>query len=380
MNTQWFSIVAFIAAVLLGYAVITPSDDDATSIPAPVLAGYYIKDATIIETGTDGRTRMRVTAANVQQDTRDNAVQMQTVKADYITAADNNEATHWVITADRGRMPANSDIVTLAGGVVAQTVEAPQSVTFTTTELDIDTQQQQARTERSVAIDVGGHRITGEGLDADLPSERLQLSGQGELRLAANEAPSVTTANDSKISLPGIFDHEGLELRDGGIRLTKVRSKTQPLVQADEAIASNTDLDNNRFTLRGNVNFDLPDEGTVQADSAIVTVQNSRIVHATASGNTTNAQPVRFEHRRKTQDKETGKAALETARGHAQHIEYNVLTNLLNFTGDVWFSTGRFEWRGEEWQYNMTDGSGRTTRRSTTTVLPEQPASEGGKP
>jgi LPS export ABC transporter protein LptC len=386
MNTQWFSVVAFVAATLLGYAVISSRDDGTEPLPAPVIMGYYLKEATIVETGIDGAPRMRIAAADVQQDVRDNAVQLQTVKADYLTVATESQpSTHWMINAAQGRMPAKSDVVTLTGDVVAQTVDAEQAVVFTTAALDIDTKQETASTDQAVTIDVSGHRITGQGLSADLPSEQLSLSGNGELRMAANTpTPTIGSDSDSKISLPGIFDHEGLELRqDGSIRLIKVRSKTEPLVQADEATASNTELDNNRFTLRGNVVLDLPAQGKVQSDSAIVTLRENRIVHATAAGQTATegkAEPVRFEHRRQAKDKETGTVSIETARGYANQIEYDVLTNLVVFSGDVFFSTGRFEWRGEEWQYNLTDGSGRTTRRSTTTVLPEPPASEGDKP
>jgi lipopolysaccharide export system protein LptA len=288
------------------------------------------------------------------------------------------------MNAAHGRMPPNSDVVFLSGDVIARTVDAARSVTFITPSLNIDTKQQQARTDENVAIDVGGHRITGHGLAADLPRERLQLSGPGEVRLAANQSsPTISAGSDAKISLPGIFDHDELELRDGGIRLIKVRSKTEPLVQADEAVASNTDLDNNRFTLRGNVSLDLPQQGKVLADTAIVTVRDSRIVHAVASGQPKtqpNAEPVRFEHKRQTKNKDTNEPSVETARGRAQNIDYDVLTNLVVFTGDVWFSTGRFEWRGEEWQYNLADGSGRTTRRSTTTVLPRPDAASDNKP
>jgi LPS export ABC transporter protein LptC len=379
MKSHWFSIVAFMAALLLGYAVINPGQDDVTSIPAPVLGGYYVRDAVIIETSDDGAPRMRITAAHVQQDPRDNAVQLDTVHADYLAPADDDQAaTHWVITAAQGHMPPKSDVVTLSGNVVAKTVDAVQSVAFATPSLNIDTQQQLANTAAPVTIDVSGHRITGQGLSADLQREQLQLKGQGQLRLSADQPlAEIATSDDTKISLPGIFDHEGLELREGGIRLTKVRSKTEPFVQADEAVASSTDLDNNRFTLRGNVRLDLPQQGNLQADTAIVTVRDSRIVHAVASGKSAspNGEPVRFEHRRQTKEP-SGEVKVDTARGRATNIDYDVLTNLLVFTGDVWFSTGRFEWRGEEWQYNLTDGSGKTTRRSTTTVLPDQEASD----
>ena len=302
MNTQWFSVIAFVAAMLLGYAVIGQRDDDTISIPAPVIAGYYIKDATIIETGSNGAPRMRIAAVDVQQDARDNAVQLQTVKADYLTVATASEpSTHWTINAAQGHMPAKSDVVTLSGNVVAQTVDAARAIVFTTAALDIDTKQEKANTDQAVTIDVGGHRITGQGLSADLPSEELSLAGSGELRMAANTpTPAISSGSDSTISLPGIFDHEGLELRqDGSIRLIKVRSKTEPLVQADEATATNTELDNNRFTLRGNVILDLPAQGKVQSDSAIVTLRESRIVHATAAGQPATkgkAEPVRFEH------------------------------------------------------------------------------------
>ena len=91
MNTQWFSVIAFVAATLLGYAVISSRDDGTEPLPAPVIMGYYLKEATIVETGIDGGPRMRIAAADVQQDVRDNAVHLQTVKADYLTVATESE-------------------------------------------------------------------------------------------------------------------------------------------------------------------------------------------------------------------------------------------------------------------------------------------------
>ena len=365
MSGNTFNFLFLLAALLVGYGVYTSTmqREPNAVVAAPTVQGYYLKNAVISETTDSGAPLLRVAANNVQQNLTDNSVAMQTVKIDYLAKPTGDmPATHWEMTASEGELPAHSQSVTLTGDVVAHTIDAARPITLKTPALTIDTQKQTAHSTEPVTINVAGREVTGHGLNADLPHQRLQLGGSGELKVA--EAPS----QRDKISLPDIFEHEGLELRDGGIRLTKVNSKTEPLVQANEATASSTDLDNNRFTLRGDVRLDLPQQGSLRADTAVVTVRGGQIIHAIASGRP--SEPVQFEHERTVFDKQTNENKVENARGHADTIDYDVPNGMLTFKGDVWFSTGRFDWRGEDWQYNLIDGSGSTTHRSTTTVHP----------
>ncbi|MBC7982227.1 MAG: LPS export ABC transporter periplasmic protein LptC [Candidatus Obscuribacterales bacterium] len=376
MNSHTFSIVAFIAAVLLGYGFISQRNaDDSTELTvAPMLMGYYMKDAVVVETNLDGTPRLQFTAASVTQNPRDNAVSLETVQVDYLAAQRNSDAapTHWVLNAAQGYRATNSDIVSLNGSVVARTIatdseSSARAATFITEALDIDIEQQHARSDAPVDITLGNHKIAGAGLFVDLPRERLRLDRSGQLRLAAKptatEAPSPSAP---AISLPTIFEFDSLDFRDNVVRLINVRSKVEPFVQANEAVATDTDLTNNRFTLTGDVRFELPQRGTLQAHSTVVTVRDSRIVHALATG-----QPVSFEHQRQAKNLPNDKPA-DIARGRARSIDYDVPANTLAFKGDVWFSTGRFEWRGEEFQYNLIDGSGKTLSRSTTTIQPRE--------
>lgn len=372
MNAQTLGSVAFIAALLLGYGAMSRRDNDADAIAqaAPLFNGYYMKDAVIIETNKDGSPRVQFTAKSVAQNPRDNGVSLTAVRIDYLTAARNTDGraiaattpSHWILSAEQGYRATRSDIVTLSGNVVARTASDTDrgAAIFKTASLDFDTKQQLARTDEAVDITMGQHWIAGTGLAVDLPNERMRLASQGRLRLAANqpEAP----VDSTKLSLPTIFEFDSLDFRDNTLRLTNVRSKVEPFVRADEAVATDTDLTNNRFTLTGNVRFDLPNRGGLQAHSTVVTVRDSRIVHASATG-----QPVNFEHQRKPRANETG---TDMARGRARIIDYDVPANTLLFKGDVWFSTGRFEWRGDEFQYNLLDGSGNTRSRSTTTIQP----------
>lgn len=83
------------------------------------------------------------------------------------------------------------------------------------------------------------------------------------------------------------------------------------------------------WTLQGNVRIQAPPRGSLNADTAIVDVQDDHIVRATVTG-----KPARF-----TQQNAAGKLT----QGHADQIVYDVNQGTVQLSDDAWLSDGRTE-------------------------------------
>jgi lipopolysaccharide transport protein LptA len=82
-------------------------------------------------------------------------------------------------------------------------------------------------------------------------------------------------------------------------------------------------------------------EAALQADTARAAVVDGRIASARIEG-----KPAQFEQRAK---------ADRQMRGRAGVIEYDFAAGVIKLTGDVWFSNGKDEFRGDVVVYNVRD-------------------------
>ena len=360
MTSHWFSIVAFIAALLIGYAFVNRGGDNdfVDNVPVGRLEDYYLQNAEIVETDDSGKQRLRYLAAEATRNARDDAIQMKMVRIDYAIRGNDsrhdNSATRWVLTADTGVQLREQDPITLEGDVTARSTGA-RNVSLSTESLEVDVEKQTATSVGPVAIDIDGQTVAGRGLSVDLPRERFQLRNGGNLRLA-QLSPTAGTGRTT-LSVPNIFTYDRLDFDDNVLSLQNVRSEVPPFVTADRAVASGTDIENNQFSLRGHVRFDLPQEGKLSSDSAIVTIRNGRIVQAAVSGRS-NDEPVEFEH----STPGSADSGASVWRGHAQKVDYDVDANTLLLQGDVWlsrsFKNTPIEITCPIAKYNLLDGSG----------------------
>jgi LPS export ABC transporter protein LptC len=356
MNAQWFGIAA-LAALMIAYSVLTSSDDQLdVRQEQPEILGYYVRDAIITETAPNGAPRVRFAAAEVTQDLSDNSVSLSSVRADYLwpatdrakhngpTTIDNKKDTnHWVLNADRARLipksAQNAERIELRGNVEAHSVDDVHSAVLNTQSLDLDTEQQIARTSDSVQVDVDGHLATGRELLVDIAKNHVQLKAGGTLRVAASDRQPAT------LSLPEIFEWDDLNFKDNVFVLTKVRSKSEPFISANQARATGADLANNQWVLTGAVRLELPNRGLLTADTATVAVRNNRVAHVQLAG-----EPVNFEHRRSNE---------QTIYGRATALDYDVPAALLRIPGTAWFRLDTFEWKQEATEYNLATGEAR---------------------
>ena len=356
MNAQWFGVAA-LAALMIAYSVLTGSDDQLDiAQEQPEILGYYVRNAIITETSDSGAPRVRFAAADVTQNLSDNSISLSSVRADYLwpakdrekrsdaTAMGSDKATnHWVLNADRARLSPkssqNAERVELRGNVEAHSVGDVHNAVLKTQSLDLETEQQIAHTNDPVQVDVDGHLATGRELLVDIASNHVQLKAGGTLRVAASDRQPAT------LSLPEIFEWDDLNFKDNVFVLTKVRSKSEPFISANQARATGADLANNQWVLTGAVRLELPNRGLLTADTATVAVRNNRVDHVQLAG-----EPVNFQHRRNND---------QTIYGRANALDYDVSAALLRIPGTAWFRLDTFEWKQDATEYNLTTGEAR---------------------
>jgi len=106
-------------------------------------------------------------------------------------------------------------------------------------------------------------------------------------------------------------------------------------------------------------------EAQLQADTAQAAVVDGRIARARIEGT-----PAMFEQRAKTADRQM--------RGRAEVIEYDFADGIIKLTGEVWFSNGKDEFRGDVVIYDVRDErvqinpGGREPGRVRGTIRPRQ--------
>jgi lipopolysaccharide transport protein LptA len=128
-------------------------------------------------------------------------------------------------------------------------------------------------------------------------------------------------------------------------------------IRADLAEANGQDLGNSEWVLTGHVQVLMP-QGRLSADKATVQFINKRIASMNAQG-----APAEFEHGVDTAGQtgalgaagKTGHGAIESARGHAREIDYDMERDLLKLNGDSWLSDGCNEINSQSIVYDIAN-------------------------
>jgi LPS export ABC transporter protein LptC len=158
------------------------SEDTApvSSAATDLQPGYYLKNATLSETGDDGRLRLRVTAARADQQPLDGSVRLTDIQVQYHQQAGAQAGQVWFLDAAQGLLPEDRVLVQLQGNVhmTARSVARPLAAMIQTEKLDLDTQRDIATTHAPVVIELGGHSVYAHGMRAELTKDRLQLESQ----------------------------------------------------------------------------------------------------------------------------------------------------------------------------------------------------------
>ena len=173
MNWLWIVITAVLAAVAIGFGVLSnrnPVVDAVTDLPPQ--PAYYLKDAIVTETEPSGTPSLRLIAKRIEQQPEDNSIQLQTVRVDYLKVPDKR----WYLSADRGLVPPDSHVIQFLGNVELRPIDGPATTFLQTEELSVDTDRNVAYTTTSpVAIRFGAYSMNVRRFEADLETEKIRM-------------------------------------------------------------------------------------------------------------------------------------------------------------------------------------------------------------
>lgn len=173
MNWSWIWIAAVLAAVVIGFGVLTKRGPSSAgtqeTLPQPA---YYLKDAVITETTPEGAPKIRLIANRIEQQPDDDAIELANVRVDYLKVPDKQ----WFLSAQRGIVPADSHIIQFIGNVELKPANGPATTFLRTQELSIDSDRNLAYTTTSpVAIRFGSYAMEVKRFEADLNTERVRM-------------------------------------------------------------------------------------------------------------------------------------------------------------------------------------------------------------
>jgi len=180
MNYLPSRLFLIMAPIAVGLAVwgtfkITEGQRGATQVatvarPEP---GYAARNASIVETGADGKPMYTLQAATIQQDPGDNVINLSQVRMSFRDAY----GGAWNATADQGRARPDSSHIDLKGHVdiTGNFAGVSQPAHFLTDTLDIDTRADVIHTAAPVVLDWNGNIVHARGLSASLKEHHVRL-------------------------------------------------------------------------------------------------------------------------------------------------------------------------------------------------------------
>jgi LPS export ABC transporter protein LptC len=166
-----------ITVIVIGWLVLD-REQNATMLPAqtgppPARPGYSARDATLIQTGPDGREMYTVSASVITKDPGAPDIALQNVQMAF-----RDENGHlWDGRANQGRILDDAARIDLLGSV-SLTGLLPGSdkpAEITTERLSMNRRNDLVTTQAPVALDWSGQRVRSHGLTVHLKDQRLKL-------------------------------------------------------------------------------------------------------------------------------------------------------------------------------------------------------------
>ncbi len=112
-------------------------------------------------------------------------------------------------------------------------------------------------------------------------------------------------------------------------------------IQAGAAKANDVRSENSRWSFQQSVHI-VTSEAELQSESASAAIVGGQLARARAEG-----APAQFEQRGAREDGQV--------QGRAGVIDYDFVAGIVKLTGNVWFSNGKDEFRGDVVIYNVRD-------------------------
>ncbi len=139
----------------------------------PDLIGYYLRDAEITGTDSEGNPLYWIKAASAEEQPDNNYLILKNVTAQYNPS--NN--VPWVLKASHGEVSNSISYLNFSGDVQLTTEnnEGIGPTTIQTIELRLEPENFIAETTAPVSVLIGSHRLEAVGFRADLKTNQLSL-------------------------------------------------------------------------------------------------------------------------------------------------------------------------------------------------------------
>lgn len=175
MNSKWVWLTSALGALVVTFTLLTrPSENESTEMSRPPQPGYYLEDAVIVETGADGKPRVKLAARVIAQNPMDDSIGLTDVRVNY--SADT--ARQWLLTAKQGFVPPGSQRIEFKGNVEIHDLTSETAPRLTSDRMELDMDKNIARTDAPVQITYGPHTLSARGMWADLKGETVRLESQ----------------------------------------------------------------------------------------------------------------------------------------------------------------------------------------------------------
>ena len=179
MNSKSLVLYTVLIAAAIGSGYLARDDGapaaTASTATQTAYRGFYLQDARILGTGTDGALLYELTADRAEQ-TSENSVRFENVRFHYSPASN----LPWTVDADEAVMHDEQRRVMLSGHV---RIRSSRSEALPATEIrapyiELDPGRFTAETDARVQIRIGERSLTGTGMLASLADERLELQSR----------------------------------------------------------------------------------------------------------------------------------------------------------------------------------------------------------
>lgn len=139
----------------------------------------YLTDVNLYEFNTQGNLQVRINTPLVRhfQPTGKASPQDFTLfTSPHIIFSGRSDKADWDLSANEGRSEKQSNLFILSNNVIATQESKEQGlITITTSELEVNSREQFARTDKAVTMRTAKTQLSTVGLHADIQSDRIKL-------------------------------------------------------------------------------------------------------------------------------------------------------------------------------------------------------------
>ncbi len=150
----------------------SPDSDEPEQSVARAVAGYYLTDAILEQSDSQGKPLYRLRAGRIEQFPNSNLVRLSMVQ---VSSPGNGQNQGWNLSANEGEIMGDGGKIVLRHNVQAREKGVNAMRLIRTSELVFDPVNSTASTDADVIVELDGYRLTATGMTADLKANTVEL-------------------------------------------------------------------------------------------------------------------------------------------------------------------------------------------------------------